>query len=89
VHLVGFIIRIYHAERSPEREIQPNSTHKCHTSKQTKCVSHTKINSLTLFIEVRKNYLLSASQDIHTLRGHNGEMLMSNMVEKLLIFGPK
>jgi len=66
VYLVGFIIRIYHDARSPERQIHPNSTHKCHNSKQIKCVSHTKTNSLMLFIEIRKNRLLSASQDIHT-----------------------
>jgi len=45
-----------------------------------------------LFIEVRKNGLLSASQDIHTyihtLRGRNGEMLISKMVEKLLVSVP-
>ena len=52
VHLVDFIIRIYRDARSPERQIHPNSTHKCHASKKMKCVSHTTTNSLMLFIEV-------------------------------------
>ena len=69
VHLVGFIIRIYHDARSPERQILSTSSLvtfniSVPTSKATHCASNTKINHPVILIDITAVFFDNHDQQI-------------------------
>jgi len=67
LHLIGFIIIIYHDARSPERQIRYK--YLIRTSQREQCYSIIKTNDLILYREIMGDFRKKISEHIDVPRG--------------------